>query len=119
MFEQSSLLLRPVAMPFYKGEINHLFPVIQKNSIGMAYDGEKVAIAKIHRDELELDVFPNTEEFSAVGACQFFQSNPDTLFFRDQRFLNMVDWKHKKVISEFEDASNLLSAQIKNSICLI
>jgi hypothetical protein len=115
MIESSPLLPKPVAIPFYKGEVNHLFSVIKEKSIGIAYENEQIAIAKIHRDDLELDVFPNNDTFSAYHANGFYQINPDTLFFKDDKFIQMVNVKEKTIIGMFNDASKSIKNHLEYS----
>jgi hypothetical protein len=114
MFEQSSSLLHPVAVSFYKGEINHLFPVIQKNSIGIVF-GEEIAIAKIKRDELDLDVFPENDDYSALNAHSIGQLGEDTLFLKGNRYYFMLDFNSKKVIRNFCDQSKSIDVNLETS----
>jgi hypothetical protein len=115
MVESSPLLPKPVAIPFYKGEVNYLFSVIKEKSIGIAYENEHIAIAKIHRDDLELDIFPNNDTFSAYHANGFYQANPDTLFFKDDKFIQMVNVKEKTIIGMFNDASKSIKNHLEYS----
>jgi hypothetical protein len=115
MVESSPLLPKPVAIPFYKGNIDHLFSVVRERSIGIAYENEHIAIAKISRDDLELDVFPNNDTFSAYHANGFYQVNPDTLFFKDDKFIQMVNMKEKTIIGMFNDATKSIKNHLEFS----
>jgi hypothetical protein len=115
MIESSPLLPKPVAIPFYKGEVNNLFAVAKKKSIGMTYDGDNFAIAEIQGDDLELDDFPKGDTFSGYLTKPLFQSNQDTLFVNGDKFLFALDWKNKKVISFFEEMSRAIEGHFEIS----
>jgi hypothetical protein len=115
MVESSPLLPKPVAIPFYKGEVNNLFAVAKKKSIGMTYDGENFAFAEIHGDDLELDDFPKGDTFSGYYKKPLSDFGNDTVYIKGLKFLFALDWKNKKVISFFEEMSRAIEGHFEVS----
>ncbi|MBN1759879.1 MAG: hypothetical protein JW863_16250 [Chitinispirillaceae bacterium] len=74
----------------------------------MIYDSDNLAIAGIHRGELDLDVFPNNDTFSGYYVKPLPLPNNDTLYVNGLKFLYLLDWKNKKVISFFEEMSRAI-----------
>lgn len=115
MDDSTSIIPKPIVYSFYKGDISHLFSVVQNKSIGIAFDAESVAVAKLHRDELEVDVFPDVDSFTAYGADGFYQKNTEILYVKDKRFIQKLDWKNKRVISMFAYMDNPYDIYLEKS----
>jgi hypothetical protein len=103
----------PVEIPFTKGQIVHLFPVLRENSIGLVY-GERWAITRIDKTEIQLDNFPENE-FSIPTAIALPQKDPDFLYVRTPKSVDLLNWKTKRQEAYFMDISKSLGIGIEIS----
>ena len=97
----------PVAIQVTYNTINHLFPLLKKNSVGIVY-GETWAIATLKDNQkIYLDVFP-FDKFSMPIACALPQYSEDILFVKGDKSVFILDWKKKELIASFKDVSKTL-----------
>jgi hypothetical protein len=101
----------PVEIPFTKDHIFHLFPVLGERHIGLVY-GERWAIARIDKNEIKLDDFPEGE-FKCSMCRALDQHKPATLFVQSPKSIVLLDWYNKKLVSEFMDFSKSLGIGIR------
>ncbi len=103
----------PVEIPFTKGQIVQLFPVLRENSIGLVY-GERWAIARIDKTEIQLDNFPENE-FSIPTAKALPQKAADLLYVKTSKGVDLLDWKQKRQTAAFMDISKSIEINIETS----
>ena len=103
----------PVTIPFTKGHVFHIFPVLKEKSIGIVC-GERWAIGTIKKDAVNLDDFPE-KEFSIPSAKALPQKDEEVLFVRTPKSIDILNWKEKKQKAYFMDISKSLGVGIENS----
>jgi hypothetical protein len=103
----------PIMIPFMKGHITHIFPVLKENCIGLVC-GEQWAIATIKNDDISLDIFPE-KEYSIPVSRALPQKNPGFLYTRNTKGIDLLDLISKKEVASFIDVSKSIVINVPKS----
>jgi hypothetical protein len=101
---------KPIEIAFNKNAVHHLFPVIKRSSIGIVY-GRRWSIGNIKGKNICLDNFP-AKEYGIPTSRALIQHNEDFLYIRSPKSIDLLDWKKKKLKTDFMDLSKGLGIGI-------
>jgi hypothetical protein len=104
---------KPVEIVFAKDAIHHLFPVIKDKSIGIVY-GHRWSIGTIRGYHIKLDNFPE-KYINFTTAKAIPQSDNNRIYIKTNRSIYTLDWKSKKITSNFEDNTRGIKIYIEKS----